>query len=252
MATERKRRRDAADDGENLQIAVATQVDNGDEESSERSIVLPPTKTQPPKNRFAYAIETYVCKHCPTEHTIDGTGERIAAHKKTTWLRMYMGRVMNNASHHCQINWEAVSDKFNLPQNGKGMPLCVVSFLRPIITASFFGHDHLMFILDAIIRHQNSSSSFEHAEMDVSIVDVLRAVRDSKLLSPDRFARFKLLFDTHLPILSLSSEEFKNCAGESILSVYRPWHNFKTDYLDNAAWPSGIELDRKQDDDDEE
>jgi len=95
---------------------------------------------------------------------------------------------------------------------------------------------NLMFLLDAIIRHQNqpSSNNFERAGLSVSIAAILKAVSDSHLLNGTRFARFKSLFDNHLPILSLSSGDYThdNNNGERLFSVYTPWQSFTKDYLD--------------------
>lgn len=70
--------------------------------------------------------------------------------------------------------------------------------------------------------------------MNVSIAAILKAVKDSQLLNDTRFSRFKSLFDNHLPILSLSSDDYTqdNSNGERLFSVYTPWQSYRKDYLD--------------------
>lgn len=255
----KKRPRRISSNTDNHHTSQST-IDVASESREEKSIETPPRRSPLPAsstsatvNLFNSAFSTVsntssatttahqltevTCIDCPgvASHSVDV--RCVAAHRKTIWLRNCLGPLFDCAAKHAKIDWDACVEWYRLPQSGAEVPLVVVDVLSDVVSRA--NNDkrvdvNLMFLLDAIIRHQNqpSSNNFELAGLSVSIAAILKAVSDSHLLNGTVQVAVRQPSANPQPFERRLHYTHDNNNGERLFSVYTPWQSFTKDYLD--------------------
>jgi hypothetical protein len=176
-------------------------------------------------------VVEFECEKCYEAHPMSVSEALV--HSRTLWLRSFIGQLHDRAASQSEINWDSLAQHMKFPQSGAEMPAFVVAMLSRHYRMHY-GSFELQYILDAITRQQNTGCSYDHAE-DVHIVSVLEAVYRSRLLNKSSFARFRALFENHLPILTVC-ESMNPRTKTKMYYCSKPWHSFRTDYLENKNW----------------